>query len=366
MPTLSALVVARNEAANLADCLATLRFADEIVVVLDRSTDASAAIAQAMGAHVLEGAWPMQGDRRNAGLDACQCDWILEIDADERVPAELAREIRDVIATTSHSWHLIPVDNWIGARLVRHGWAASIGKGAVAGLFRRGNKRWGNQRVHPKVQLTGSRGPMLTARLTHFVDRDVADLLQRFDRYTSSRALDLVDADLQGSLARQLLRVPHRFWKAFVRRRGWREGALGLLLAMLAGLYPFVAYLKACELRGWQGAPVRAARPLLVTACVLLLLFVASGGWRESHAAPKLCAAVEMADLDHDGRVSAEEYARFRVQRAEARFADASAADRERAAQQALEGAAANFVRLDVDQNGWLDASEWDVHVPCR
>ncbi|MCS6853800.1 MAG: glycosyltransferase, partial [Elioraea sp.] len=85
-PRLSALVVARNEEARLGDCLASLRFADEIVVVLDRTTDRSADIARGVGARVLEGAWEIEGDRRNAGLAACTGDWILEIDADERVP----------------------------------------------------------------------------------------------------------------------------------------------------------------------------------------------------------------------------------------------------------------------------------------
>jgi glycosyltransferase involved in cell wall biosynthesis len=366
MPVLSALIVARNEAANLANCLATLRFADEIVVVLDRSDDASASIAHALGARVLEGAWPLQGDRRNAGIEACRGDWIFEIDADERVPQELGLEIRSTIETSPYDWHLIPVDNWIGARLVRYGWAASIGKGAVAGLFRRGAKRWGNQRVHPKVVFTGQRGPALQARLTHLVDRDIADLLQRFDRYTSNRALDLLDENLPGTLGRHLLRVPHRFWKAFVRRRGFREGGLGLLLAILAGLYPLVSYLKACELRGWRVAPARAARPAFAAVAALLLLAIVTGGWRQSQAAPKLCPAVDLADFDHNGRVDFDEYAKWRVQRALLRLASASDEERQRAIRSATDTARANFERLDLNHDGLLDAAELDVHVPCR
>ncbi len=334
--------------------------------MLDRSDDASASIAQAMGARVIEGAWPIQGDRRNTGIDACSSDWVFEIDADERVPPDLAHEIRATIKHSTFDWHLIPVDNWIGGRLVRYGWAASIGKGAVAGLFRRGAKHWGNQRVHPKVAFTGRRGPMLQARLTHFVDRDVADLLQRFDRYTSNRALDLVDENLPGSLWRQLPRVPHRFWKAFVRRRGWREGGLGLLLAILAGLYPLVSYLKACELRGWQTRPARAARPAFAAVAALLLLAVLTGGWRESQAAPKLCPAIHMADLDHNGRVDFNEYTQWRTQRAALRLAAASDDERQHAIRGAAESAAATFERLDLDHDGMLDAVEWDVHVPCH
>jgi cellulose synthase/poly-beta-1,6-N-acetylglucosamine synthase-like glycosyltransferase len=80
-PKLSILIVARNEEARLPDCLASASFADEVVVVLDRTTDGSAALARAAGALVLEGAWELEGDRRNVGIAACSGDWILELDA---------------------------------------------------------------------------------------------------------------------------------------------------------------------------------------------------------------------------------------------------------------------------------------------
>src|SRR5215469_14491133 len=85
-PSLAAVVIARNEEAQLGACLDSVAFADEVVVVLDRSTDGSAAIARARGARVIEGAWELEGLRRNVGLDACHSDWIIEVDADERVP----------------------------------------------------------------------------------------------------------------------------------------------------------------------------------------------------------------------------------------------------------------------------------------
>ena len=99
-PMLSALVVARNEERQLAACLETLRFADEIVVALDRSTDRSAEIARNFGARVVEGEWPLEGERRSAGVKACRGDWIIEVDADERVTPGLAEEVRRVIAAT--------------------------------------------------------------------------------------------------------------------------------------------------------------------------------------------------------------------------------------------------------------------------
>lgn len=243
--TLSALVVARNEEAQLAACLERLRFADEIVVVLDRCTDASRAVAARFTPRIIEGAWELEGQRRNAGIDACSGDWILEVDADERVPAELAEEIRETIARTSPPAHfLIPFDNYIGDRLVRHGWGASWGVSATVRLFSRGAKRWGEQRIHPALDLVGPRGT-LTRRMVHYVDRDISDMLRRLDRYTTARARDLRESGSIGTLGGNLRRMFSRFWKCYVSRRGYREGAYGVLIALFAALYPILSHLKA-------------------------------------------------------------------------------------------------------------------------
>jgi glycosyltransferase involved in cell wall biosynthesis len=244
-PPLSALVVARNEEAQLAECLSRLAFADEIVVVLDRCEDRSREIARAFTDRIVEGEWEREGGRRNAGIAACRGAWILEIDADERVGPDLAREIAAVAAGSQVDWHLIPVDNYVGERLVRWGWGASFGRGAYAGLFRRGAKHWGDQRVHPAVALSGVQGPALEARLIHHVDRNISDMLRRLDRYTSLRAQDLRDSGDIGSFAHNLRRIFSRFWKCYVARRGYREGAWGFLIALCAALYPILSYLKA-------------------------------------------------------------------------------------------------------------------------
>jgi glycosyltransferase involved in cell wall biosynthesis len=243
-PTLSALVVAHDEEAQLAACLDRLRFADEIVVVLDRCTDGSHAVAANFTDRLIEGGWEREGERRNTGIAACRGNWILEIDADERVPPALAEEIRRTIAGSLHSWHEIPVDNYIGDHLVRHGWS-TFGKGAYAGLFRKGAKSWGPQRVHPALTLTGRKGPALSCRLDHYVDRNLSDMIQRLDRYTTARAQDLRDSGDIGSYGANLRRIATRFWKAYVRRQGYREGPYGFVIALCAGLYPILSYLKA-------------------------------------------------------------------------------------------------------------------------
>ena len=245
-PRLSALIVARNEEARLPDCLASVAFADEVVVVLDRSTDSSASIAAFAGAKIVEGSWELEGDRRNAGLDACSGDWILEVDADERVNAELAEAIRATIATSTHAWHQVPVDNYVGDRLIRFGWAGSFGTTSVPRLSRKGAKRWRAQRVHPGLDWTGQEGPKIArGALVHLVDRDIADMLRRLDKYSSAKAADLLASGNIGTLRANVRRFFSRGFKSYVSRRGYREGGWGVLLALCTGAFPLLSYLKA-------------------------------------------------------------------------------------------------------------------------
>jgi glycosyltransferase involved in cell wall biosynthesis len=242
---LSALVVVHDEERQLTDCLACLEFADEIVVVLDRCSDRSREIASGFTGRLVEGTWEREGARRHAGIDACRSDWILEIDADERVSPHLAAEIRKVVAGSSAAWHLVPVDNYIGDRLVRCGWGASFGRSAHGALFRKGAKRWGDQRIHPMVAFSGPQGTTLSSPIIHYVDRDISEMLRRLDRYTSARAQDLRESGDIGSFGRNLRRIASRFCKCYISRKGYREGQWGFLIALCAALYPILSYLKA-------------------------------------------------------------------------------------------------------------------------
>ncbi len=243
-PRLSALVVVHDEEAQLADCLDRLVFADEIVVVLDRCTDGSEAIARRYTDRIVAGAWPIEGDRRNSGIDACSGDWILEVDADERVPPELAAEARAAIRGAPFGYFVVPYDNYVGETRVRYGWGAQIGVSAAIRLFARGAKRWGRQRVHPKLELSG-RKMALDARMIHYVDASISDMIRRLDRYTTLAAQDMRERGEVGSFIHNIRRIFSRFWKCYVARKGYKEGKYGFLIALMAGLYPILSYLKA-------------------------------------------------------------------------------------------------------------------------
>jgi glycosyltransferase involved in cell wall biosynthesis len=248
-PRLSALVVAHNEEAILDGCLSRLAFADELVVVLDKCTDRSAEITRKYAHQVIEGSWERDGYRRNLGIGACTGEWILEVDADEYVGPELAREIRAAVDADAYDVHTIPTLNYIGKRPVKYGWGGgTFGKHEYQGLYRKGFKVWGMQRMHPHVVTTGRIGPDLKNRIDHYMDRSISDMLARLDRNTSWRARDLVEkGETTNSLATMFRKFTSRFWKCYIMRKAYKEGALGIVIALCGALYPLIAHIKAVE-----------------------------------------------------------------------------------------------------------------------
>ena len=244
MTRLTAVLCVHNEERRLARCLDALGFADEIVLVLDRCTDRSRAIGEAYGAVMVSGVFPLEGPRRAAGMAAASGDWILEIDADEIVTPALAEEIRAALDDPRWTFRKVPVDNYVGERLIRHGWGGAFGTSLAARLYKRGSKSWGGERVHPGVRFDGPQGPNLTHPLHHQFADSVSDVFRRLDRYTDLKAQDLREHGGKTGLADNARRGLQRFWKCYVRRRGWKEGGWGLMISLMAGLYPLISVLR--------------------------------------------------------------------------------------------------------------------------
>ena len=243
---LSAVICVHNEEARLEGCLRRLSFADEIVVLLDRCTDRSEMIARRYARQVIKGEFPIEGARKAAVVAAATGEWIIEVDADEQISPALAQEIRGRIARKPvESYFQVPVDNYIGRRLVRYGWGGSFGTSSVARLYRHGCKHWGDERLHPTVNFDGVGGPKLINPIRHEVDDDISDMIRRLDRYTRLRALDLLDQGRVGGVAENAFRGLRRFLKCYISRKGYREGGWGVLIALMAGLYPLLSTLRA-------------------------------------------------------------------------------------------------------------------------
>lgn len=245
MASLSVVLCAHNEEAVLEASLQHLSFADEVVVLLDRCTDGSEAIARRYADRVLSGEFPLEGPRRAAAVAAARGDWVLEVDADEIVPPALAAEIRALVdSAPAADYFQVPIDNYVGDHLIRHGWGGSFGTTSVARLFRRGVKTWGLEHVHPTVRFQGCEGAILRHGIVHHVDTDIGDMMRRLERYTALRAADLSVLP-KGGVASNLFRAFRRFYKCYVGRKGYREGDWGVLIALMAALYPLLSTLRA-------------------------------------------------------------------------------------------------------------------------
>lgn len=247
MPKLSAVLNIHNEEAVLRDCLAQLAFCDEIVVVLDKCTDGSEAIAREYADVVLTGSFDLEGERRNLAIERASGDWILELDADELISEDLRQELLETVRHSDADIHNVPIHNYVGGTLVLHGWGGKFGANARPTIFRRGVKKWGMERVHPDLHVTGRQGADLQHPIIHHVDRNLSDMIRRFDVYTTKRALDLIDGDEIGRFPNMVRKIFSRFWKSYIARQGFREGGYGLAIALFAALYPVVSHLKARE-----------------------------------------------------------------------------------------------------------------------
>ncbi|HEY0437086.1 MAG TPA: glycosyltransferase [Phenylobacterium sp.] len=252
---LSALVCAQNDEARLADCLRRLDFCDEIVVVADRCTDRTAEIARQYGARVIDGIFPLESQRKTAGVAACLGEWVLEIEPDERIDATLAYEVRAAIhGRPAGDWFNVPVHNFVGERLVRRGWGAGLGDMAAARLYRRRVKRWKARRIEPAAVMDGRYAGALESPLVRHADPDLGAMLTRLNAQTWLRAQDLADTGKPGDLLSDVAWGLGRFVTCYVWRRGVAEGEMGFLISLMAGLEAVLSGIRARELVGARAA----------------------------------------------------------------------------------------------------------------
>ena len=250
MTKISAVIVAHNEEKKISDCLRSLDFVDEIVVVLDKCSDRTKEIVLQFGCKIIEGSWNIEGARRNVALNAASGDWILEVDCDERFSRELSSEILEFVKSNKQSVAQVLISNYVGKRLVKFAWVRTVAPLERIILTPKGFKKYHEDReIHPTYELSnGAEVRVLQNRLIHLMDDDITDLISRFNRYTNWRANDMIaNRKIKGSFIKNLIGFEIRFFKSFIIKKGYKEGSLGFLIAVLAGLYPIVSYLKAKE-----------------------------------------------------------------------------------------------------------------------
>ncbi|MBX3483145.1 glycosyltransferase family 2 protein [Phenylobacterium sp.] len=259
MAKLTAIVCVQNQEALLDACLRKLSFCDEVVVVADRCTDRSQEIARRHGAVVIDGIFPLESQRKLAGVEAASSQWILEVEPDELVDAAVAWEIRAAIQMRPvGDWYDLPIDNYVGETLVRNGWAGALGARRGARLFKRGLKAWEPRRLNAPYVLAGAPGGALKGAIRRVVGRDVGGLMERLNRLTGLAAEDLADDGRARGLTSSLLAAAATFLTGYVVRGGFREGRLGFLVAGLSAMFPVLSQMRAVEVIEARKAAVAA------------------------------------------------------------------------------------------------------------
>lgn len=242
---LSVVVVTQNEEERIRACLESASWADELIVVDAESSDKTATIARELTDHVFVRPWPGFAAQKNFGLEQARGDWILSLDADEVVSAALRREIAGILAGGgAHAGYTIPRRNVFWGRWIRHG---GLYPDWQLRLFRRGQGCFAGRRVHESVTVDGSVG-RLTGHLEHRSYRDVADFLERADRYSTLAADEWLAAGLRARpLVDLVMRPTGRFLTMYVGRAGFLDGWRGFLLAVLYAYYVLMRSAKVWE-----------------------------------------------------------------------------------------------------------------------
>lgn len=245
-PPLTATVITKNEAANIDRCLSSLSFCDEIVVVDSGSHDATRELASKYTSKVVERAWTGYADQKNYGNSLATSDWILSIDADEEVSPELKAEILALLSSsmitasaftvprkTIHFGRWIRFGGWYPNRLVR--------------LYRKSQGSWQGDELHEKWVTTGAVAP-LTCALLHYSFSDLADQVERNNRYSGLGARELRRRKRSFSRFHLLFRPLWKFIETYVVKLGFRDGMPGFIISVSAAYSVFLKWAKLWEI----------------------------------------------------------------------------------------------------------------------
>lgn len=244
MPKCSVTIIAKNEAADIGEALASVGWADEIVVVDSESTDETVAIARKVTDRVVVRPWSGYVAQRNFAASLATHDWILSLDADERVTPALAEEIQATLANPAHPAYCMPRVTWHLGRWIR---STDWYPDTQLRLYDRRVARWTGQYVHEALTVDGSIG-QLRGELQHFAYRDISDHLETIDRYTTLAARQMRDNGRRAGLLQLAGHPPLAFLRNYFALGGIRDGIPGFIISTMNAYYVFLKFAKLREL----------------------------------------------------------------------------------------------------------------------
>jgi glycosyltransferase involved in cell wall biosynthesis len=241
VPGLTVTIITLDEAAHIGACLASVGWADEIVVVDSGSTDGTPALARAAGARVIERDWPGYAAQKNFAAGEASHDWILSVDADERVTPELAAEIRGVLdAAPHHAGFRIPRVTWhLGKWIRTTDWYPDY----QLRLYDRRRAAWKLHPVHESVEASGTVG-QLANDLQHFAYRDLRHHFETMQKYTTLAAEEMHARGRRAGLFHLTIHPYAAFMRNYLLRRGFMDGLAGLVISVMNAYYVFLKFAK--------------------------------------------------------------------------------------------------------------------------
>jgi len=246
-PGLSACIIAFNEEDRIEACIASLDFCDEILVVDSHSSDGTRELAESLGARVIERDWPGHVAQKEFTVRQAQHEWVMCIDADERVSPALREELvalKQAGFPDRAGWRMPRCSRYLGRWIRRGTWYPDL----QLRLFDRRRGHWGGENPHDRVELEGSVG-RLAGDLLHDPYRNLSEHLQTIDTYTTTMAEGLVRRGKRVGVWNLVVNPAVRFFRFYVLELGFLEGWRGFLLACLAAHYVRVKYAKALILQ---------------------------------------------------------------------------------------------------------------------
>lgn len=239
-PTLTVVIVAKNEARNITDCVASAAFADEVLVLDSGSSDGTPALATEVGARVVQTDWPGYGPQVARGFQMARGDWVLSLDADERITETLRAEVLAAIRSNASDGYRIPRMSEFCGKYIRHsGWRPDytlrLGRRAVSGFT--------DHFLHAHMTVRG-RVADLRASLLHYSYPDINDVLEKLNRYSSGHARDMQGRGKSASVPRAVLAGFFAFVRTYFLRLGFLDGQHGLMLAIYNAEYTYYKYIK--------------------------------------------------------------------------------------------------------------------------
>ncbi len=243
---LSVCIITFNEEKNIRKCLESVKWADEIVVVDSCSTDETVQICRQYTDKVIEKKWPGHVKQKQFALEQAMGDWILFLDADERLSKEAAREIKDRVLTGSCSvdGFIFPRQSYYLGRWICHGGWYPDNK---LRLVRKGKSAWGGTDPHDKLAIEGQ-PDRLNGKILHYVYEDISQQLKTVDSFSTISARQWQKAGRKFNFFLILFRPPIRFLEMYLWKLGFLDGMPGFIIAMISSYYVFLKYAKLWEL----------------------------------------------------------------------------------------------------------------------